>query len=238
MQSEVDFLSEVKKLLNFHNIVSISGESGTGKTTLALQLIGSLLTHKQPYQDSCAWVQASELFSLKRLTQLFQSQEKKLDYIRDNIYIIPQKNLIRTYEEQTFLIQHILDLTIIMPPSIKYIIIDNISHHLRYKLSHYHSVKDISYLIDTFYENQLMPLILYCKRNEIILILIHEVTYSPKLERIKSFLHKLYDRINTIDLFLSHMYDSPKKNLQISFKNIKWNFQYTIKQNGIIISYI
>jgi len=137
MQIAVNFFEGIQKLLSFHNILSISGESGTGKTTLALQLVGTFLTHKEPYSESCIWIQASELFSLKRLNQLFEEQEEKLEYLQSNIFIIPQKNPIHTYEQQSSIIQNIIKSPVNIPPSAKYIVIDNISHHLRYKLTHH-----------------------------------------------------------------------------------------------------
>ena len=235
MLLEANFIEGIRQLFSYHNIVSISGKSGTGKTTLALQLVGTLIMYEEPFTDSCIWIQASEHFSLKRLTQIFQEKSKELRYIQDNIYVIPKKRPIHTYEQQVSIIEKILSPGIITPPSLKYVVIDNISHHLRYKLTQYSNPKDISSLLNIFYETQLMPLIIYCKRNEIILIMIHEVTYSPNLERIKPFFYKLYDRINTIDIFLSHIYNSEKKNLQISFKNLKWNFQFTLEHEGITI---
>lgn len=235
MLLEASFFEGIRNLLSYHNIISISGESGTGKTTLTLQLVGTLITYEDPFTDSCIWIQASEHFSRKRLTQIFQEQNNKLEYIQDNIYIIPQERPIHTYEQQVSIIEKIINPLSIVPPSLKYIVIDNFSHHLRYKLTQYSNPKDISSLLNMFYETQLMPLILYCKINEIVLILIHEVTYSPKLERVKPFFYKLYDRINTIDLFLSHIYNSEKRNLQISFNKNKWHFQFILEHNGITI---
>ncbi|MFX1312594.1 MAG: hypothetical protein ACFFHD_08290, partial [Promethearchaeota archaeon] len=58
---------------------------------------------------------------------------------------------------------------------------------------------------------------------------------SPKLQKIRPFFYKLYDRINTIDLFLSHIYNSEKRNLQISFNKKKWYFQFILEHKGITI---
>ncbi len=235
MLLEANFIEGIKKLLSYHNIVSISGESGIGKTTLAVQLAGTLLTYEHPFTDSCIWIQASEHFSRKRLTQIFQGQNKKLEYLKNNIYVIPQKKPIHSYEQQVSIIEKIINPLVITPPSLKYIVIDNISYHLRYKLTRCSNPKNISALLNMFYETQLLPLILFCKRNEMVLILIHEVTYSPKLQKIRPFFYKLYDRINTIDLFLSHIYNSEKRNLQISFNKKKWYFQFILEHKGITI---
>ena len=54
-------------LLKERRIISISGESGTGKTTLALQLVASALTREGLTKNQAVWVQASEQFPKKRL---------------------------------------------------------------------------------------------------------------------------------------------------------------------------
>lgn len=235
MQSELNFFQGIQRLCSHHNILSISGESGTGKTTLALHLIGRLLTLEEPYTDTCIWIQASEKFPLKRLTQIFEDTSQRLEYIRNNIYIFPQEGPIHTYEEQFSIIQKIIDPASIGPPFLKYIVIDNVSHHLRYKLTQFNTPKHISYLLDSFYETQLMPLILFCKRNEIILILIHEVSYSPSLQETRLFFYKLYERIRTIDIVLSKLNNSDKKRIEIRFDKRNWHFRYFLKYNGIIM---
>lgn len=229
------FIEGIQKLFTHHNIISLSGESGTGKTTLTLQLVGTLLTYSHPYQDTCIWIQASELFSLKRLHQIFQEFNKKLKYIQNNIYLIPQKSIINTYEQQSTIIQHIIDSKTILPPSLRFIVIDNISYHLRYELTQYNTPKDVSLLLDAFYETQLMPLIFFCIKHDVILILIHEVSYSPKEQGNRPFFHKLYDRIRTIDIVLSNMFNNEKKNLQILYENVLWKFQYILEDRGIFV---
>jgi GTPase SAR1 family protein len=235
MQRGLDFFEGIRKLLTRHNILSISGESGTGKTTLALQLVGNLLTFNQPYQDSCVWIQASELFPLNRLTQIFSPREEILRYIQDNIFVIPKKKTIITYVKQSEIIQNIINPNADLPPSLKLIVIDNISYHLRYRLTQYNNPNDIIALLDSFYDTQIMPLILFCRQHRIILILIHEVTYSPKDDCNRAFFYKLYYRIKTIDLVLSNNYNNNKKTIRVSYNISKWDFDYTLGYNGIII---
>ncbi|MFX0106024.1 MAG: hypothetical protein ACFE75_11100 [Candidatus Hodarchaeota archaeon] len=233
---EVKFIEGIQKLLAYHNILSISGESGTGKTTLGLYLIGNIITNSEPFKDSCIWIQASELLPIKRLNQIFEESPKKVAYLKENIFVIPKGRVLYTYEAQSTLIQNLLLPSAILPPNLRCIVIDNISHHLRYKLIQYNNPKDLSSLLNIFYETQLMPLILFCKRNNIILILIHEVTYSPKLERIRPFFYKLYDRIKTIDIVLSNtVHNDNKKKISISFNKITWNFMYTLENRGIVL---
>lgn len=235
MQTQVDFFDGMRKLISHHNIISISGESGTGKTTLALQLIGLLLTSEHAFEDTCIWIQASDIFPLKRLTQIFKEQENKLEYIQNNIFVIPPTNPIRTYKQQSLIIRQIFSAEGNLPPYLKYIVIDNISHHLRYTLTHYHIPKEATQFLDAFYETQLMPLIMFCKRKGIILMLIHEVSYNPKDQCNRPFYHKLYDRIRTIDIILNKGYNKEKNNLQIIFDKLKWNFEFTIETNCIKI---
>ena len=234
MLSEISFFTGIKELLSQNNILSISGKSGTGKTALVLQLVGNLLTYEELYTQSCIWIQANESFPVKRLRQIFADYPEKRDYINENIFIIPQYNPIPTYLEQASILQQIISPSTFLPPSLKFIVFDNISHHLRFEITQYANLNCLI-LLDSFYETQLLPLILFCKRNDIVLILIHEVTYSPSQERVRPFFYKLYDRIETIDVVLSNVCNSEKKNMFISFNRSQWNFQFLIVNNGISI---
>jgi len=89
--------------------------------------------------------------------------------------------------------------------------------------------------MDEFYSTQIWPLILFCKRNNIILILIHEVTFVPGIAMTRPFFYKLYDRIKTIDIVLSNMINSTKKTLSLLVAKNEWKFTYNLDQTGIVI---
>ncbi|MFW9826706.1 MAG: hypothetical protein ACFFEY_03690 [Candidatus Thorarchaeota archaeon] len=221
----------LERLFLKKTVLSISGESGTGKTTFALYLVGKLLHN----EESCIWIQAGEEFPIRRLEQIFKFSPIILNRIKKNTFLIPEGKLIHSYQEQSLLIQKIFNQDTVLPPSIKIIVIDNISHHLRYKVTHTANPIISLSLLDDFYETQLLPLILFCKRNKIILVLIHENTYNPKLEICKPFFYKLYDRLDTIDIILTNIFKIKKKILELSVDKSKWNFQYTLGQLGITI---
>jgi hypothetical protein len=82
-----------------------------------------------------------------------------------------------------------------------------------------------------------MPLMLFCRRLNISLLLIHEVTYDPKSSKLRPFFYKLYDRIKTIDIILSNSYYSPEKELIISLAEFKKKFTYTLEERGFILNY-
>ena len=169
----------------------------------------------------------------QHISQIFEDNPQKLEYVINSIFILPQKGLIHTYEEQSSIIKKIINQNLTKPPYLKYIVIDNISHHLRYKLTHYNTPQQISLLLDSFYDTLLLPLIIFCKRNKIVLVLVHEVTYSPKLEKIRPFFYKLYDRIRTIDIVLNKANNNEIKNLLMNFNDSEWNFQFVLNQKGI-----
>lgn len=230
MLLEPEFFKGIKKLFTYNNIVSVSGESGTGKTTLALYLVGNCLKDG----EKCIWIQASEFFPIKRLNHLFEKQFNRLDSLKENIFVIPKNHVIHTYQEQCLLLQNLLRETAILPPNLRFIVVDNISHHLRYAISQYNDISHSSKILNEFYENQMMPLMLLCKRNNLILILIHEITYVPSLSCSKSFFYKLYDRLKTIDIVMHNSLYSNKKKIQILLDGGKWEFNYTIEQTGIV----
>ena len=138
MVSEYDFFKGISKLFTFNNIISLSGESGTGKTTFALCLIGNCLKNG----EQCIWIQASEQFPIKRLDDLFESHPNKLDYLRENIFVIPKSHVIHTFHEQCGLIKNLLEETIILPDNVSLIVIDKISNNLRYEITKNNDIKN------------------------------------------------------------------------------------------------
>jgi hypothetical protein len=176
------------------------------------------------------WIQASEFFPSKRLSQLFQKDLKKLRFLRNNIFITPLKKPFLSYQEQAVIISQIQHKT--LPPELKVIVIDNISHHLRYEISKYESISEKISVLNEFYENQLFPLIMYCQKDEIFLILIHEVSYNPNLKKIVPFLHKLYKRIDTINVYLEKNLISENKILYLTYSDYRNQFNYRIENHG------
>ncbi|MFX0155095.1 MAG: hypothetical protein ACFE9Q_11260 [Candidatus Hodarchaeota archaeon] len=230
MLLEHEIFKGITKLFTYNNIISVSGESGTGKTTLALSLVGNCLKDG----EQCIWIQASEIFPIKRLEHIFKKHPNKLDYLRDNIYIIPKNHVIHTYQEQHSLIQNLLIESSILPPNLRFIVVDNISHHLRYWITQNEGIKHISKILDDFFEEEIMPLILFCKRNSIVLIFIHEMTFVPNLSCTKPFFYKLFDRLKTIDFILNNGSYGNKKKIRVLLDGGEWEFSYTIEQRGII----
>lgn len=229
MLSEATFFEGLQELFLRRKIVNISGESGTGKTNFALYMIGNLLND----ENSCIWVQASELFPSKRLRQMFGDFPEKLEHIEENVFVIPKKKIISSYPEQARIFRQLVDPTAILPPSLRYIVIDNISHHLRLELTKYSEISKVSSILNDFYDSCLFPLILNCNKNDTILILLHEVTFDPKIEINRPFFYKLYDRIRAIDITLSNRYQSLEKKMTIKFEQFRWDLNYAICNRGM-----
>ena len=58
MISKSPLINLFKYLFDNRLPISVSGESGTGKTTLALYLVGNILISEEKYRGSCIWIQA------------------------------------------------------------------------------------------------------------------------------------------------------------------------------------
>lgn len=237
MQSRESFLALIETLLSRHGILSISGPSGSGKTTLAQFITGHLLVKEGGREERAIWVQSSEVFSNKRLETLFQHDYSTLHYLKQNIFIIPGRKSCSNFTEQQLVFNKIIGKESILPPGVKFIVIDNISHHLRFELSGVESIQERSTTINGFFNSLLSPLILLCQREKIYLILIHELSYVPELRNERPFLYKLYDRIRSATIELKNEGDSAKKkmmNISISMGDISHNIEYELCNSGFL----
>ena len=128
-------MNGIEDLFHENRLISISGKAGTGKTSLSLYLIGNLLTSLTPYDGSCVWIQASEPFPKKRLGSMFRNDEGKLEYLTNNIFVTPGNGPYTTFDLQLEALKRLSKNNYLLPPDIKFIVIDNISYHLRFRFS-------------------------------------------------------------------------------------------------------
>ena len=190
------------------------------------------MTLKKPYRDQSVWIQASEQFPKKRLRSLLKSYPDKLNYVLKNFFIAPGLKPFSNYQGQSSYFRRLK--TTIFPSNVKFIVIDNISHHLRYVVASNSDFKERGAILDEFFGVQLFPLVMRCLREKIILILIHEVSFDPSSGKTKPFYSKLYDRINSVKVNLSEPTFSRLKQMEISSKGGSTKFAYEIKGSGIV----
>ena len=222
-------ISHVFDLAKKNGLISISGKSSTGKTILALQFVSILMTLEKPYRNQSVWIQASELFPKKRLRSLLKSYPDKLNYIMKNIFV---SDFFSNYQEQSSYFRRLK--TTIFPNNVKFIVIDNISHYLRYIIASNSDYKERGAILDEFFSVQLFPLIMRCLREKIILILIHEVSFDPTTGKTRPFYSKLYDRIDSLKVNLSKAIGSGLKQMEISSKSTSIKFAYEIRDSGVV----
>jgi len=216
-------------------IISISGSSGTGKTTLALQIVAESLTAKVPFEEQCLWIQASEGFPKKRLESMLRSEPSTLNFLLKNTFIVPSRNVFHDFDEQS---KSLRDIPLqCLPPEIKFIVIDNISHHLRYRIAEVNDFAGRSKIINRFFDEILFPLIMFCKRTQIHLILIHEVSQDPETGKTRSFYHKLFDRIQDISITLTRPgYSNLRSQMQVEFGEEQLIKSYILDDIGLVLT--
>jgi RecA/RadA recombinase len=232
-QSDPFNITSLFDLLRERRIISVSGESSTGKTTLALQLIASAISCESGDDDHCVWIQASEQFPKKRLHTFFKNSLGKFDALLKKIFLYPVTSPFMSYEDQSAFLTTLG--SVILPFNTKFLVIDNISHHLRFAASSCSNYTQKKGVLDEFFSSQLFPLIMRCLREEIVLILIHEVSFDPKLGKNQPFFNKLYSRINSINVSLSKPFNSKIKRMELLSKDnkITSKLKYQILESGI-----
>jgi hypothetical protein len=166
---------------------------------------------------------------------MFKMDSEKLNYLNSSILISPGHKACSSFSEQSELIRKISNKNYIFPPNLKFMVIDNISHHLRYEISKLNNAQPVILKLNEFYESQLLPLIMTCQKEDIILLLIHESSFNPNLNQNKPFFYKLYDRIKSLDVTLSRDHTSGEKIMTLISRDHSREFKYYIRDNGIKI---
>ncbi|MFX1346706.1 MAG: hypothetical protein ACFFAI_16540 [Promethearchaeota archaeon] len=221
-------LKGFEQIFQNHTILSISGESGTGKTSLALYLVSKSLVNSK---NSCFWIQASEQFPKKRLISMYNNDKETCDYLLNNIYITPSC-VIPLYSEQNKLLRKITHQNFLFPPDLRFIVIDNISNHLRFEISKANDIRKRTSMLDNFYDNILCPLIIRCQRENIALILLHEVSFNVKLQKTLPFFHSLYKRIKGVDIYLNNSSISKERVMKIEIGKEIASLNFQLNNNG------
>lgn len=208
-----------------HTVLNIGGESGTGKTTLAMQLVGNSIKESE---EACIWVQASERFPKKRAERLFGENSSLLD----SFYLLPSQGVCSNYAELLSVFRLFLKPHAMLPPDTKYIVVDNISHHLRYELMQQSEYQHSSLIINSYFNRVLFPLITFCQHHDMYLVLIHEMSYYPDRNQMDLFLVQLYERIKASFVCLIKQWGQQSHCLRV--KDLQ--LEYTLKDQGIVIS--
>ncbi|MFX1237341.1 MAG: hypothetical protein ACFE8P_06420, partial [Promethearchaeota archaeon] len=196
-------------------------------------IIGEYLSREENLESSCLWIQASEQFSKKRIEKIYAPHQSKNTHILSNVFVLPGKNPCKNLIEQQQILNKIVNPRTLLPPDLKYIVIDNISHHLRYEISKTNDVAVIMKMMNQFFEMHLLPLIMYSQREGIVIVFLHEITYVPTLNQEKPFFYKLYDRIDCIHIQLMNSIGKNKFMFIQSDRTIpKSKFSYTLCDSG------
>lgn len=224
----------LKNLLDRFSFINIFGEAGTGKTTFALQLVNSLLSYPELSDISSIWIQASESFPSKRLKTLHSNDQFLLHHLLHHIFIIPKKPT-SDYYQLNSLLANLSTFQRRIPPNTQALVIDNISHHLRYELTQFSEIVDKVAILDDFFDSVIVPLTFFCEESRITLILIHEVSYNPNKDETIMFNHQLFDRINSLDIELKKDLFTGKYYIHFHTEYSTKSFQYTLRQKGISI---
>lgn len=224
-------------LLKQFSLINICGKGGTGKTTYALQLLSHYLPQPlfdQKLEPRFVWIQASEKFPKKRLVEMYREEKSILQYLQTHILLYP-RYLIANYDELLLRLSSLFENSDTLPFIPAAIVIDNISHYLRLEISNYKEVSIITTLLDDFFDTIIVPLCFYCGRRGISLILIHEVTYDPKQDKMVMFNHNLFSNLKSLNIKLEKSPITNRQVISFHYKGNRKSFRYQLQRKGIKI---
>ncbi len=165
---------------------------------------------------------------------MLRSEPASLKYLLKNTFIKPSRNVFHDFDEQTKSLHDIVHQD--LPPDLKFIVIDNISHHLRYRLAELNDFTSRSKIVNKLFDEILFPLIMFCKRNQIHLILIHEVSQNPQTGKTRSFYHKLFNRIQGISITLTQsVFGKKRSHIQVEFGQDDLTKSYILDDIGLVL---
>ena len=165
-------------------IIQIYGRAGSGKSTLAMHFVRYILEDNP--NSKVFWIDTERKTTSKRLEQTVGKYTRSM--------FISQPN---TYQNQEETIRTLSNLTIPLTG----VVVDTISHHFR-GLENEGSWFHYSEKLLAFYENQILPLLIFQERMDCYLLLLHQVTSVPN-EGDKPFMHKIFDEISSSWIYLS-----------------------------------
>ncbi|MEJ2252363.1 MAG: AAA family ATPase [Candidatus Lokiarchaeota archaeon] len=210
-------------------LINITGESGVGKTTFALQYVGTKLKKG----NICIWVQASEKFPKNRFLDLFSCTSEETQML-GQIILTPGLSLVQNLDQQEQIIAEVIKRSKIHPFRIQFIVIDNISHHLRTQILRTAEIEKVSRCLDHFFASQLLPLVTLSHLSQTQILLIHESTYNPKTDHVQPFSYKLFSRIDSVWINLKHNRFKDTKVCSLESNDINEDYNYILDKHGLI----
>lgn len=232
MKSISRIISGFNSLISHNTVISISGSSGTGKSTLAQYLVGNYTLLETSIPVLCFWLQASQKFSKNRLKQLFGRDLERYSRVKESIFVSPREKPCSSYLEQSTLLIDLISKQHVFPNFLKFLVIDNISCHLRAEILNAPSFESKMHLQDDFFDDQLSKLVFMCFKMNVKLVLIHEMSYNPKKNENLPFLSNMYDRLGTTEFILESTFRKKYNMLTIKTGNFKKLFKFRIINEG------
>jgi hypothetical protein len=188
---------------------------------------------KDNKDEQALWVQSSEKFPKKRLLTMYRNQPEIASHLLKNIFILPKQHIFSDIWSEAEFFYNIRSK--ILPLGIKYIVIDNISHHHRYAQANISNIKLKMKFMNQFFNQQVFPLVMFCLHHNLILIFIHEVSFNPQVGQLKAYNNLLFERIKGINIRLSKPFGNQHKSIRLSTTESYKEYNYDITDQGLKI---
>ncbi|MHA1729785.1 MAG: hypothetical protein ACTSWY_13805 [Promethearchaeota archaeon] len=206
-------------------IIQIYGPAGLGKSTIAITLVKSILANNNGLS---IWIDTEKKFSKKRFGEISYFGKNFSDF--SSVLVSNPQDM----EEQQENIESLNNNKFMTSGKIKVnsVTLDSASFFFRGSLYKDNWVQ-YSDKFHAYYENHILPLLMFQKKTDCYLILVHQVSDNPKTGETKPFMFNIFKEISSVWVELQKEIDKSYYYLNTFNQTIHQKCTYNLSDSGI-----
>lgn len=230
MNSDAKINCLLNEIIESNKTIQIFGPAGSGKSSLAMSIVKTIISKDERL---ALWIDSDHKFSKNRFLQVNYYQQKFFpnDRLIKSLIISQPHNL----NEQQRDIQSITENLLFFEKKLKIsaVVLDSASYFFR-EFNGLTSWTKYSCRLLDFYEEQILPLRLFQKKTNCVLILIHQLTWHPKWGN-RPVMNNIFEKIPSLWIELFKNIGKNSYSMNILTENKRKTMNYILESKGVLI---